>query len=541
MLQSPQLPEPRPAFAKQLAPYIKTRDEVLKIRRALTLYLQAQVIFSDIAPASHISLCAPQNVAGIKRVPSEFSNGLRAQYLRAVQADIAARKEYRGLLEEVKALTERMSRCNSEECSSSGAQNFQTYLSLLRSRRLRSKIQICQHYLDKLTTMEAASSNFLDVNREMKEVFSSSERFVVHQYEAGYSPGHGNHPDGLLYELERAVLVSKARVDNEKSLLGRIKAQVQLTRADQGNISPQARLKGLMRIRDELIKWVEHTLATSGMENASNVDEKQTRNESGENEARLLLDGLKTEIEQQYAAYISARRKLLEIVSATLCISMKPPSQPPRTRSQHQELEPSFTDFAIVFPYVHENLASVSKAQKTTAGHKSFLSAILSKEVLHSGKVFERLQNESHLLPEYPIPARHQRVKQVTTTINSRSEIDASPISINRDSGAVMHAKAWAFASGIARDSAKDHIDQQLAIGTEATKSADRTLRDIYETMNQNYEDVTSSGDAVEGPNEGVCATGLGFSRNRKVTGRLENPRKGPWSGLHGKIGVTGD
>ncbi|KMP09787.1 hypothetical protein CIHG_08049 [Coccidioides immitis H538.4] len=526
MLQSPQLPGPRPAFAKQLAPYIKTRDEVLKIRRALTVYLQAQVIFSDVTPASHISLCAPQNVAGIKRVPSEFSNGLRAQYLKAVQADIAARKEYRGLLEEVKALTERMSRCNSEECSPSRAQNFQTYLSLLRSRRLRSKIQICQHYLDKLNAMEAASSNFLD-------------RFVVHQYEAGYPPGHGNHPDGLLYELERAVLVSKARVDNEKSLLGRIKAQVQLPRADQGNISPQARLKGLMRIRDELIKWVEHTLATSGMEDASNVDEKQTRNESGENEARLLLDGLKTEIEQQYAAYISARRKLLEIVSATLCIPMKPPSQPPRTRSQHQELEPSFTDFAIVFPYVHENLASVSKAQKTTAGHKSFLSAILSKEVLHSGKVLERLQNESHLLPKYPIPARHQRVKQVTTTINPRSEIDASPISINRDSGAVMHAEAWAFASGIARDSAKNHIDQQLAIGTEATKSADRTLRDIYETMNQNYEDVTSSGDAVEGLNEGVCATGLGFSRNRKVTGRLENPRKGPWSGLHGKIGVT--
>ncbi|WEW58492.1 hypothetical protein PRK78_003960 [Emydomyces testavorans] len=540
-LRSPSLGTP-PAFAAQLTPYIKTRDEVLRIRRTLTLYLQAQVTLSNDTPVSHSTLCAPHNVVGIKRIPPEFGNGLRAQYLKALQANVAVRKEYDGLLEEINALTEKVGRCDTKESSDAQGQELQTYLSLLRSRQQLRKIQICQHFLDKLNAMEAAGPDYLDINRETKHICLLPKGLSAHQEGSRNTASQETQPDTLLHELERAVLVAKSQTDNEKRHLTMLKAHAQSRQGREPSICPQVRLKALMRTRDELVQWVENTLVASGMEDASVIEGEAQRREGRDgNESQVSRERLKAEIEQLYIAYLSARRKLLDAVSATSCLPMKSPFKAKHTASQYQESEQSSTDFSIVFPYVYENVSSILKAQRATTVQNALLSALLSKERWTAAKVLERLQNESHLLPEYPILARQPRFKHTVAAINSRSDIGGSPLTQTQASEIVTHAEAWAFASGAAHDTTKGHIDGQLAIGTEMAKSAEGTLRGIYEIMNQDYDDLVSPQDTTKESEEDIWTMDAKVFKGRTVSGRLDKRSKGPWSGLHGKVGVISD
>ncbi|EEP76643.1 predicted protein [Uncinocarpus reesii 1704] len=534
MLGDPQSLEPPPPFAKQLAPYIRTRGEALKVRRALTEYLQAQVTFSHDNIGSHLSLCAPHNVACVKRIPPELGNGLRAQYLRALQANIAARKEYSELLKETQTLTENLARRDNEETPVPDGEELRIYLSLLQSRQQQRKIQICQHYLDKLNAMEAAQSEYLDTSREMKDILSSSQKFALHHEGAGYTTSPGSRPDTLLHDLERTVLVSKGQAEDEKELLGRLRARIQAKRAEQRDTCPQAKLKAILRIRDELVQWVEQTLATSGMEDASIIEEEQNYKTTGAHQAPSLLEDLKIESEAQYAAYISARRRLLEAVSAASNLPMKSPSRPMHRKSKQRETERSFADIDIIFPYVQEHLSPLSRSQKVSTVHRSFLAALLSKETSTAERAFERLQSESHLLPEYPIFAKQPRSKHASS-INSRS----AP---TQDSALVVHAQAWAFASNAAQDGTKEHIHRQLASGTQMAQRSETTLRNVYDILNQDYDDATSPQDQTGKSDEATWAPNARLSRGRMITTRSEKRPKGPvvW-GYTAKVGVTGD
>lgn len=529
---------PVPAFAKPLTPYIKPRDETLRIRQALALYLRAQIEFQNDTPQSHVSLCAFHNVTSAKRVPPELGNGLRAQYLKALQANIIARKEHGELLNDVKTLSEQLSGCSTREQQGTRGRELQTYLSLLQGRQQKKKAQICHHYLEKLNSRDEARVDYLDMEKEIQNISVAFQALAINDKGPGNS---GNHPDTMLHELERAVILTKAQAENEKRAFEELKAQSSVLRTEERGISPNAKLNALMRTRDELVQWIEHTLASTGMEDASLIEDDQDRGDADHADSRIIQERLKTEIEQQYEAYVSARRKLLEAASSIASSPLKSPTKPVPRKLQEQEPSRSSPDLTFVFPYAHENLSPLLKAQKSTTVHKSFLSAILSKERWNAGKALERLQNESHLLPEYPIPARQQRSQPAAAALHPRTGVGSSDLAQSGESEIVIHAEAWAYASNAAHNTTKDHVNRQLAIGTEMTRSAEKTLRDIYDTMNQEYDGNITQQGATKAIEEDIWTTDTGVSKNKRIAGGLARRPKGPWSGLNGKVGVIGE
>ena len=81
-----------PPSAKPLAPYLRSCQEVLRIRQALTLQLQSHIVSANgndgsdpnhvTNPASHLSLVVPNQAnTNVTRIPSEVT-GVRKEYLK---------------------------------------------------------------------------------------------------------------------------------------------------------------------------------------------------------------------------------------------------------------------------------------------------------------------------------------------------------------------------------------------------------------------------------------------------------------------------
>ena len=138
---------PLPPFAKPLVSYIKSRQEALKIRRVLTLYLQTQVVFSEATTGSHLSLSTSYNVVAAKRTPKELT-GLRKEYLKAVQEHVAAKKQCDDLAYEAGNRKREAGHTPTQHLGN--GQELQNYRALLHDRRRREKLQIFHHYLEEL-------------------------------------------------------------------------------------------------------------------------------------------------------------------------------------------------------------------------------------------------------------------------------------------------------------------------------------------------------------------------------------------------------
>jgi hypothetical protein len=105
----------------------------------------------------------------------------------------------------------------------------------------------------------------------------------------------------------------------------------------------------------------------------------------------------------------------------------------------------------------------------------------------------------------------------------------------------VSHAQSWAFACEAAQTTTRDYIGEKIAFGTQLTVGAEATLKEIYEIMNQDYEDVTGD-NRDDNPDEGdIWASDIKTMRRMGKQAPGEKRPKGPWSGLNGKVAATGE
>ncbi|PGH18488.1 hypothetical protein AJ80_04458 [Polytolypa hystricis UAMH7299] len=535
-----------PPFARSLAPYIKPREEAVRIRRALTLYLKAQVILSDDASASHISLCGPHgDVGAVKRIPLELNNGLRAQYLKALQANLVARREYNEVVQQITDQKKDINHSNDEndDANKDKVQVLQTYLSLLQSRREHGKLQIFQHYLGELNAMDAAKSGYLAITEDRSQLYGPILGVFPHEQIPGNGAptGPASDVEDLIYELEKAVIRAKRKADAEKRLVEKLKSQSQRGRGDgDGDVPLHVKLTAMRRTRDELVRWVEETLVTSTDDGEAIEEEADS---TADEDAARSMEDLRLQIQEHYASYINARTALLHALSAA---SRPLPSEsrnnPGRTQTPPTVQHNAATGISLLFPYISNSLLPLSKAHKAPAGQKSYLSTILVKEKEKACQILDRLQDESHLLPEYPMLAKDPRFKRAVAAINPRQLLSAPALQNTATSEIVTRAEAWAFAAQEAGVATKAEIEENLSHGDEMTKNAGETLQEIYEIMNQDYDEATrvdDEGEKEEGKD--IWASDANKARNRVRYSRTEKQPKGPWSGLNGKVGVVGD
>ncbi|KAE8351066.1 hypothetical protein BDV28DRAFT_137922 [Aspergillus coremiiformis] len=534
LTDEPAIPAHIPPFARPLAPYIKTRQEALRIRQVLTAYLRSQITFADddsdhpnCHARSHLSLCAPQDaVVDVKRIPPELT-GLRKEYLLALQANVNARKEYR-LASERHSSTKPQGGATTrgEARAVDPSSELQAYLRLLRDRRQHAKLQVAEHYLEELKARDTIKPENFD------SVGSRGQQFAL-PADLVEGPNGGTSKDRieeLLHNLERAVIRARSQLENEKRLLGELKAQHETEHGSGADISPAAKLAALQQTRDTLVHWVEEKLVSVGNDDSGPMPELPP--EEMEKSDRLLEDR-KARVAEQYAAYVDARKRLLDAASRACqpigTITVQPTSRPVEQSKATEEI-PSLEPVEVL-SFVDELLLPLSKYQRALALQKFYLTGILAKEKSTTLRILNRLSDESHLLPEYPILARQPRFRHAAAAINARHA--TTPAEPTKSDEVVSLAEAWAFASEAAGASERESVEQNLEEGTEIAQDAEQLLQEVYDILNQDLDEVLRDDRDNEGGREAQS------SKSRVRPGGGDKRAKGPWARLDGRIGVT--
>jgi hypothetical protein len=525
-----------PPFARPLVPYIKTRQEALRIRQALTLYLRSQIIIAENDTSnpnlhSHVSLCVLHDAAiGVKR-PPELS-GLRKEYLKALQENIIARKEYNALANDVASGKAEEAMISETREDNDGNAFLQTYLARLRSDRRHEKLQVFQHYLKRLSECNVASRDMLNVDKDLNQqtgAYNFNEQIMADDQKTREASGN---LDGLVFKLEKAVIIAKSQVDREKRLLEDLKARQRSSKMD--GHSSALRISALQRTRDELVQWVEEKLVASG------ADEDPLQTLQSAIDSSQLIKERTTQIKEQYAAYTKARKSLLDAFATAsqplISETTKPPLLPMVGVVKKLSGEISQLSESHVLLYTSEVLHPLSKVQRALALQKSYLSGILAKERSTTLRVLSRLSDESHLRPEYPILARQPRFAHVTATGARSSQ------SYSNGDEIVSHTQAWAFASDAARGTHRDHVEQKIRFGGEMADNAHDILKEVYEMLNQDLDKVTrDEKDEKQDDPDIWAAFEARPARYRARQHQGEKRARGPWSGLNGRVGVMGD
>ncbi|KAJ5347128.1 hypothetical protein MYU51_019831 [Penicillium brevicompactum] len=502
-----------PPVVKQLAPYVRSRQEVLQIRQALTSYLRSFIVFdeSNDNPQSHLSLCAPTGaVADVSRIPPDLP-GLRKDYLKALAANVTARKEFAAATDNVASLRRQRTSPNlpcDDDLQEPGA-DLRDYLALLRDRRRHNKLQVFQQYLGET---RARDTSILGENGH------EGEQISLPEVEVGQD-GNGTSLDELVHSLERAVVRAKSQLDRQKQLFEKAKAQHD-SRSETSPVqaSPEAKAQALHKTRDELVQWVEERLVGQGDPDESLLQELPPEEIEA---AQQELADCKAQIAEQYAAYIQARRELLEAASRAcqpVNVAPKPSTRPNKAELVPVQVPPP--NAMDVLSYATENLVPLSKGQKSLSLQRSYLSGLLSKEKSTTLRALNRLSDESHLLPEYPISSQQTRLKHNN---NFRSQVQPEQSADE----VVNLAEAWAFAADAAGANGREYVQQKLALGTEVAQDARQTLIDVYGTLNQDLDEV------MDGQKRDVS-----ISTRLRGGSRVEKRPNGPWSRLNGKVGV---
>ncbi|PYI05833.1 hypothetical protein BO78DRAFT_397684 [Aspergillus sclerotiicarbonarius CBS 121057] len=528
-----------PAIANPLALYIKSRQEALRIRQALTVYLRSHIEFAENDPEhpgchsqSHLSLSVPYDaVVDVKRIPPEFT-GLRKEYLEALRANVVARKEFQSAVEKATSIKHKGGKARAEESSVGSSSELQEYLRLLRDRRQHAKLRVFQQYLQELKQRDTFKPGDLEDNGARYQQLAPPEELEDNQH------GHkaGESIEELMHKLERAIIRAKAQLEREKGLLEELKVR----RASEGpqDVSPATKVLALQRTRNALVRWVEEKLVTVG--NSDNSGATQNFRPEDIEESVRLLEDKKAQIAQQYAAYADARKRLLDAASRAcqpIAIpSTKPPTRPTsmiQSKSATEEIQS--LDALEVLSFTSDVLQPLSKSQKALALQKFYLSGMLAKEKATTLRVLNRLRDESHLLPEYPILARQPRFKHATAALASRQGTNSEPA---KPDEVVGLAEAWAFASNSAGTSEQEDVEHKVEEGTETAQDAQHVLEDVYNILNQSLEDTLRDRDGETGEND-IWASEARLTRSRAKTQRTKQAAKGPWVGLHGQVGVA--
>ncbi|KAB8233320.1 uncharacterized protein BDW43DRAFT_276987 [Aspergillus alliaceus] len=515
-----------PPFASPLAPYIKTRQEALRIRQALTSYLRSQLTFADDDPdhpnshaQSHLSLCVPQDaVIDVKPIPSELT-GLRKEYLQALQANLNAKKEYR-------AVSERHISRVSQGGDTAGVgtravdpnTELKAYLRLLRDRRRHAKLQITEHYFEELKTRNSIKPEDFDNTGSRSKQFALPTDLKEGQNDSS----SGDEIESLLHNLERAVVRARSQLDREKSLLEELRAQHE-TGNGPGNdgVLPGVKVAALQQTRDALVQWVEEKLMSVGSNEEGLMQEIPPEEIE---KSDHLLEIQKAQVAEQYAAYVDARKRLLDAASRACqpvgTISEQPASHPTKQSKATPE-ETSSLEPVELLSFVDDFLLPLSKCQRALALQKFYLAGILAKEKSTTLRMLNRLSDESHLLPEYPILARHATI----------------PTEPTKPDEVVALAEAWAFASEAAGMNEREYVKQTIEEGIETAQDAEKVLREVYDVLNQDLEEVLRD-QGKEGRTD-IWAHEAQSSKSRMRPGGNGKRAKGPWARLDGRIGVT--
>ncbi|KAL6878661.1 hypothetical protein J3F83DRAFT_723432 [Trichoderma novae-zelandiae] len=516
---SDQQPELLTRFQKQLEPYIKPREQVNYIRRVLALHLGSC--------AGNGTIQSPLFLVGSSHdvtAPSDLT-GVFREYVEALQANTAARRQFEGLLQ--KSAPED---AEPPTVKASSSDLLEERICLLRLRQKRESLLAVRQTLDLLMEKPAATREFLDARHIFQGspgVPSAPDDVINSLASDQSSPGSGL--SDRIHQLEKTVLRANLLLKQEEQTLRETRAR---SKNQFGMVSNGARLEALTTTRNELIAWMENELGKAprgrGLSAGKSGSQKSSVSPST---IAAHLEG----ISKKYARYVSLRKTLLELETQQSQLSqpahptLLPPAQLVAGLDRSSSGRPPLPIEHLLTPYLRA-LASISVSQKAAISQKSFFTSALSKQTQDACQVLGRLGEESHLLPAYPMKDSLRRRSGIQTEIASKSE---QPDISKR-------IKPWVFAADAAKIALLEYAAETVDIGQVALENCLESLREIDFLLGHPDEGE----DAAEGLRRqgkvGAAATRLG-SRKNTSKNSLSDDGYDVWSRLHGSLGVLKD
>lgn len=528
-----------PQVAQSLAPYIKTRQEALRIRRILSVFLAQNI--DGTKPLSRISLAVPGEDARIRRIPPE-ATGIRKKYLKALQAHVKAREEYEQFVQGPDEYPLKAIHQEQQQIDDDASAHVATYLDLLRAQRKYQKLRILQDYLDLLAQKDAAKSDYLTVESILKEISQPPELLSTASAEitSRITSSEQTTP-ALTLRLEKAVLRAQNAVERERQLLTKVKSEYEANSGDSNCPDTSAEIFALSETRDELISWIEQNLAEGNqsedsLDKDSIVDRERTS---------LDVDQSKKALEAKYEDYLQTRKSLVDLISERRAL----PTHKLVEKQEDATLNPKSKsnktgtyEASLVLPYLTEYIIPTSTAQKGFLKQESHLSKTLADQSRESVNILQRLADESHLLSNYPLLATQPRSQDTVAALGSRPRPTASgrtESGILPEARSVTQARAWSFAATAARSAKHDELQERLDHGDKHLEIAKRRIKELKEILGaESEEEGMKDEDEDLRMEKGTKKSKQKPVKKREVSG---GGSLGIWAGLDGNISLNDD
>jgi hypothetical protein len=503
---------------RSLHPFVKKRQEVIKIRRILTFRLTSH-INSDEDEARSIArpLSLLETSCGFETIPHGF-RGIQKEYLRCVLANINARTENAAIRREhlgAHAGYENQDSVSRRQGSSkdlnAACPPIQSFLDLVTQRQKHDRLHIVQDYIDMLAEKSAASPEHLDPKRVLKDVESLPKMPPEIMQVSNISQGSGRTDlKGLVDQLEKSVLCAKLLLKREQNFLAKLKAENEASSNSNGS-----RLEALGHTRNFLINWIEDELAGAG-ENLPESEGIQDLHTSG-SKGKAYIDAQLIAVQNQYARYTKARQSLVAVSTDKLDTAVAPSHKDSVISPPKDERNGLSAMSQVIHPYLEE-MVTVTNEQKAIIQQKSHLTITLAKQLKEAGQGLGRMADESHLLPTHPLPTVSSQHKGLEAAVSFGDEISS-----HEKPDTSRRAQAWVFAAEAAGNATKGLISDRLEEGEVLIADAQQTLLEVHNLLG-NQNKVTDLG------------RGLAASSKR------ENGQSGDiWARLDGNLGVNKD
>ncbi|PQE20919.1 chromosome segregation SMC common bacterial type protein [Rutstroemia sp. NJR-2017a BBW] len=458
-----------------LTPFIRQRHDALHVRRVLTAHLNSHVNSGE-------GILAPTNLSSLEstlQVKEESGFAcIQHEYLSSVRANLKARNEYASL--SAQHDDHGILRVDESRPSFDTAPSVETSLDIEKQRRRHERFRIIQDLVDQLAEKPPSSSDYF--NPKQLEVLNDVGSLPPVPPEvlvpAGvYHDSAKTDLKNLVDRLERSVLRAKLLLKKEQKLLEKVRANTSALNSEQGSGSRQQAL-GLTR--NELINWMETELSKAGDSSSEPAGQDAG---TVENRGKEYIESQLAFIGRIYDQYLDVRKQLV----AATHDEVPPPNTAMIDEAEDftgasadaSVEEPEDVTRILTYPYLDE-LLSLSTEQKAIIQQRSYLTSSLTRQLKNASQDLDRLTDESHLLPSYPMPNMTQQKSHLGDPISFEEDI-----SNQTKPSLSSRAKAWVFAAESSSIATKEAVLERLEDGEAALADAHQTLGEFQLLLGQ--------------------------------------------------------
>jgi hypothetical protein len=511
---------------KQLAPYVRNRQETIKIRWLLAAFLASQneLITED----QHYWSFLSNPPDGQARNPSSrYASGARGDYLKALQDYRLARQEHAKLRGSDEPQGSTPSRGAGRKVSD-GVGPLSDYLDLLKERRRYERLKILTDYNDLLKAKSPARADYLDVSD------TPDQQFTTKHNGQSLKPSSSSLSSlaHLTAGLDKAVLQAKHNLQAEHRMLHSTDTAFSTT--EQARL--HSKRQGLIRIRDELVIWVENELSHT----LNSVNSEILDGDTATPKPRRIEDYL-TATRDTYCQYIEARRLLLNAGNFSHDESKRGRLDIEPTKSDTTSTEGSGIAHDII-SVLDGIILPIHQAQKSVILQKSLITTTIAKQQRSA------LQDAQGLIEESTLMAKYINSKEGSQ--HSKGGMDSTfrgqPKSRSGEE-VIEFSSEWATAADRARAELHQLAMADVEHGHESIQVAQQQFCELKSLEGRALEDdgdVKSS----ETDTDDIWTEDIQTARRRTRSRRARRPRSnhgeesaGLWQKLNGRLGAIGD